>query len=238
MPEPSRREPDYDQMWDEVYGDLQDIGPTHRHLGRLTRRMLAPLSYESVLDVGVGYGHNLPALTDGRTLCRIGGIDLSERALAHVRAGWAGDFQRLDISRERLPESYELVFSALLLEHVMDDQAALANMRAMTSKYLLVATIGGRYERYRAWEEQVGHVRNYAPGELQRKLRVAGFEILETVSWGFPLYSPVARTLQNRMTVSSELSPGSRVIARILYPLFFLNSSRRGDLLLALARPR
>jgi hypothetical protein len=121
---------------------------------------------------------------------------------------------------------------------VTDDQAALANMRAMTSKYLLVATIGGHYERYRAWEEQVGHVRNYAPGELQRKLRAAGFEILETVSWGFPLYSPLARTLQNRMTLSSELSPSSRVIARILYPLFFLNSSRRGDLLLALARPR
>jgi hypothetical protein len=75
-------------------------------------------------------------------------------------------------------------------------------------------------------------------GELERKLGASDFELERMVYWGFPLYSPLVRTLQNRMTASHELSASSRLIARILYPAFFLNSSRRGDLLLALARPR
>jgi SAM-dependent methyltransferase len=236
MPE-SPAVPDYDRIWDEVYGDLQDLGPTHRHMIRLMRRVLAPLRYASVLDVGVGFGHNLPVLTDGRKIERLAGIDVSERAIEHVRERWAGEFIRADITTDHVPETYELVCCALVLEHVLDDIAALSHMRAMSSRYLLVTTMGGPYERYRPWEEQVGHVRNYAPGELERKLEAAGFSVIEMIHWGFPFYSPLARTLQNRMTVTHELSASSRLAARILYPVFFLNSSRRGDLLVALARP-
>lgn len=228
---------DYDRIWDEVYGDLQEIGPTHRHMIRIMRGVLAPLSYESVLDAGVGFGHNLPVLTGGRALDRLAGVDVSERALEHVRANWAGEFHRLDITKERLPGTYELVCSALLLEHLVDDLAALQNLREMASKYLLIVTIGGNFKRYRRWEQQMGHVRNYATGELEGKLEAAGFELSAMIRWGYPFYSPVARTLQNRMIATHELSSGSRAIARMLYPLFFLNSSRRGDLLVALARP-
>lgn len=224
-------------MWEEVYGDLQDFGPTHRHMARIVKRVVKPLDYASVLDVGVGEGHNLPLLIAGRTIERLAGVDVSERALEHVRRSWAGDFRALDITTEHLPATFELVCCALVLEHVRDDEAALANLRAMTGRYLLLTTIGGRYDRYRRWEDQVGHVRNYAPGELERKLAGAGFAVLELVRWGFPFFSPMARLLQNRMTASRELPASSRLVARLLYRLFFLNSSRRGDLLIALAEP-
>jgi SAM-dependent methyltransferase len=237
-PQPSSTQvPDYDRVWEEVYGDMQDVGPVHRHMKRLMRRSLAPLDYSSVLEVGVGFGHNLPVLTEGRRIERIAGIDISERALEHVRARWSGEFEKLDIERARLRDVYELVCISLVMEHVIDDQATLRNLRAMTSKYLLVTTIGGDYERYRPWEEQMGHVRNYARGELEGKLSAAGFEVMQTIYWGFPFYSPIVRMLQNRMTATHDLSTGSQTIARILYPVFFLNSSRRGDLVLALARP-
>lgn len=228
---------DYDRIWEEVYGDLQDIGPTHRHMIRIMRRVLAPLRYESVLDVGVGFGHNLPVLIEGRELDRLTGVDLSERALNHVRARWPGEFHKLDITTERLPDTYELVCSALVMEHLVDDVGALRNLRKMASKYLLIITIGGNFERYRRWEDQMGHVRNYAAGELEGKLAATGFELLAMIRWGFPFYSPAARMLQNHMTATRELSTGSRLIARMLDPVFFLNSSRRGDLLVALARP-
>jgi len=228
---------DYDRVWAEVYGDLQDIGPTHRHMWRIMRELLRPLDYASALEVGVGYGHNLPLLTDGRQLERLAGVDLSERALDHVRQRWPGSFGRLDIATERLPEHFDLVCCALVMEHVDDDAAALRSLRAMTSGHLLLTTIGGDYERYAPWERQVGHVRNYGPGELEGKLRAAGFEIERAVYWGFPFFSPIARTLQNRMTAQSQLPARARVIARILYLIFFLNSRRRGDLILILARP-
>ncbi len=167
--------PDYDQLWDEVYGDIQDVGPVHRHMKRIVRRLLAPLTYDSVLDVGVGFGHNLPILTEGRSVSRIAGIDFSERALSHVRTRWDGDFRNLNIETERLDETFDLVCISLVMEHVIDDEAVLRNLRAMTGRYLLVVTIAGEFERYRPWEDQMGHVRNYAVGELERKMSQAGF---------------------------------------------------------------
>lgn len=228
---------DYDQMWEEVYGDLQDLGPTHRHMHRLMRRLLRTIEYRSVLEVGVGFGHNLPVLTAERRLERLAGIDISGRSIGHVRQRFEGEFSQLDITAQALPQIYDLVCCALVLEHVIDDEAALRNMRSMASGYLLITTIAGDYERYAPWERQMGHVRNYAPGELERKLELAGFEVLRSVYWGFPFYSPISRILQNRMSASSELSPSARAIARILFAVYFLNSSRRGDLVLALARP-
>ena len=230
--------PDYDRVWEEVYGDLQDIGPTHRHMWRIMRRLLERLEYTSVLEVGVGYGHNLPVLTEGRQLDRLTGIDVSERALAQVRRRWPGSFRRIDIEVERVPETFDLVCCALVMEHIGDDAAALCNLRTMTTGHLLLTTIGGNFDRYEPWEHQVGHVRNYARGELERKLVDAGFEIDRAVYWGFPFYSPIARTLQNRMTATSKLPARARLIARILYRVFFFNSTRRGDLIVILARPR
>lgn len=227
---------DYDRVWDEVYGDLQDVGPTHRHMIRLMGSLLEDCQYRSVLEVGVGFGHNLPLLTNGRTLECVAGADVSERAVEHVRSRFDGDFYTLDVTTGRLPDRYELVCSALLLEHLKDDEGALANLRAMSSGYLLVTTMGGDFERYVPWERQVGHVRNYRRGELERKLRAAGFEPLQTIYWGWPFFSPIARRLQNRMTLTNELSAVSKLIARLLYRVYFLNSSRRGDLVLALAR--
>lgn len=227
--------PDYDRLWKEVYGDIQDYGPVHRHMKRLLARILKPLEYRSVLDVGCGMGHNLPLLTEGRSLERVAGVDFSQEALDRVRARHEGEFVELDVEKATLPATYDLVFCSLLLEHVIDDEAVLANLRAMTDKHVVLVTIAGDFDRYRPWEDQMGHVRNYRRGELEDKLGRAGFAVRDVVYWGWPVYTPVVRTLQNRMKASSDFSGPTRAVAQLTYLLYFLNSSRRGDLLIARA---
>jgi SAM-dependent methyltransferase len=232
---PALEVPDYDELWSEVYGDIQDVGPAHQHSKRILRRVLAPLEYETVLDVGCGFGHNLPLLTANRDLKEVAGVDISAKAVERAREHFAGDFHVMDVQREKMPRAYDLVFSGLVLEHLPEDDAALANMRAMTARHLVVVTIGGNFERYRPWEVAQGHVRNYQPGELEAKLGAAGFRLEETVYWGFPFYNPIVRTLQNRMKPASEFSPTTKLIARLTYLVYFLNSHRRGDVIIARA---
>lgn len=124
-----------------------------------------------------------------------------------------------------------------MLEHLPDDEAALANMRAACGRHLLVTTIAGDFERYRAWDEQMGHVRNYARGELEGKLAAAGFVVEDAVYWGFPFYSPFARLLQNRMTSEPSYGAATRALAEAMYLLYWLNLRGRGDLLIVSARP-
>ena len=228
---------DYDAIWREVYGDMQEMGPTHRHLRRLLAAMLEPLPFRSAIDIGCGAGHNFPLLVEGRQLETLAGVDISGEALARARTRWPqAELYQLDIQRGSLDRRWELVLCSLVLEHLPDDQAALRNMRAMTSGHLAVVTIAGDFDRYRRWERQMGHVRNYARGELERKLEAAGFSVERTLYWGFPFYSPIARRLQDSRRAEPEYGLVDRLAARVMYLLYWLNSSRRGDLVLALAR--
>ena len=226
----------YDEIWDTVYGGMQSVGPVHRHMRRLLKPILAGLEYESLLDVGCGRGDNIALLTAGHDMKKVTGVDVSNRALEQARASVVGDFQQLDVQVARLPGTWDLVFSSLLLEHLPDDEAALRNMRAMTRRHLVVTTIAGDFDRYREWDERVGHVRNYRVGELEGKLARAGFEMKRALYWGFPFFSPLARLVQNRSQVAAgKFGGGARLAAEAMYLAYFLNSSRRGDLLIAVA---
>jgi SAM-dependent methyltransferase len=229
----------YDNVWQDVYGDMQEIGPAHRHLRRQLRAVLAGLEFDSVLEVGCGAGHNFALLQGNGRAGRLTGIDVSEEALRRARARRPdAELHLVDVQHDRLEETWDLVFGSLVLEHLPDDVAALERMHSMTGRWLVLATIAGNFDRYRAWEEQVGHVRNYRRGELEAKVEGAGFEVDRATYWGFPFYSPIARTLQNRMRAEPSYGRSSRLLAWLMYGLYFLNSGRRGDLLILVARPR
>lgn len=57
---------EYDQLWTNLYGDMQNFGPVHRHMRRILRSMMRTIEYNSFLDVGCGLGHNLELLCEGR----------------------------------------------------------------------------------------------------------------------------------------------------------------------------
>jgi SAM-dependent methyltransferase len=229
--------PDYDEVWETVYGDIQEHGPVHRHLTRLVRRELGRLDYGSVMDVGCGPAHNYELLAEGRSV-RFAGVDISAVAVDQARSRRPGSFAVSDIQDVALEGQWDLVYCSLVLEHLPDDEAALRNMRPGVSKHLLLTTIGGNFERYRPWEERMGHVRNYRRGELEAKVEAAGFRVERVFYWGFPFYSPIVRLLQNRSGVGTgEFSRGARLIASILNLVYFFNSSRRGDVIVLLASP-
>lgn len=226
-----------DELWNNAFGEMQAAGPVHRHMRRLLGEVLSGLDYRTAVDVGCGAGDNADLLGSGGSLERLVGIDVSGEALARAGRRVPGEYHSLDVQAHRVDEQFDLVFSSLLLEHLDDDRAALRNMRAMCGRWLVASTIAGNFERYRAWDQQMGHVRNYARGELEQRLDEAGFEVVSALYWGFPFYSPVARVLQNFTRASPEFSRSERLLATALHRLYFLNSKRRGDLLIILARP-
>lgn len=229
---------DYDEAWERTYGDIQQFGSTHRHLRRIYLGILEEIQYDSVLDVGCGPGTNLPLLLQRRNVANVAGIDISSKAIRMAQEKHCGEFQVLDVQKQHLDKSFDLVFCSLLMEHVPDDVAVLKNLRRMTGHYLLIGTVAGNYERYKRAEQVLGHVRNYLPGELEAKLTRAGFTVRKCVRWGFPLYSPLTRLMLN---VSPKVSVGKygtplKIATAVAYWLYFLNSSQRGDVMVVLAQ--
>lgn len=227
---------EYDDGWDSRWADMRRLGPTGRHLRRIVARLTAGLAVDTVLDVGCGEGSLIRALQPDRP-GRYAGADFSEAALAIARRRSPdAEFFHLDLVRGGLDRRFDLVLCTDVVEHIEDDRAAIANLAAMTGKYLLVATLQGRM---RPFEARVGHVRNYRHGELQEKIAAAGLTIDRVVQWGFPFFSPLYRdVLQMTGARGTEgaYGPGRRLIAGALYSLFLANAWSRGDYIFVLAR--
>jgi len=178
-------ETSYDQLWRTAWGDIQRHGPVHRHSTEDLLRTIASLNVRTILDVGCGSGDNLVALALEKQYA-LTGVDVSEEALAITRRRVPdAELSVLDVQRDVLSRKFDLVTSLQVVEHLLDDVSAIRNMGRMTSRYLLVATMQGRMRRS---ELAIGHIRNYSAVELQRKIELAGLEIVWIRGWGFPFY--------------------------------------------------
>ena len=226
----------YDDLWSGDWGDLQCLGPVHRHLQKLLVPVVAALKVRSLLEVGCGSGDNLAALA-ARNRYELTGSDIAPEALelARQRVPQAR-LLLLDIEKEALSEQFDLVMSLQVMEHILDDMAALRHMARMSKGYVLISTMRGRM---RPSEIAIGHLRNYSTLELQRKLEATGLEVVKLWGWGFPLYSPLYRTLVEWLPGGppmGSMGRWQRLVARALYQLYRLNWPGRGDVLYALAR--
>lgn len=228
----------YDEGWQSKWDDMKKHGPFSRHLRRIVKQIIRPLNFESVLDVGCGQGSLLQELQAEFPRIKPYGIDLSASAVELARRRVpAGRFRVMNITEKSFEEKYDLVICSEVLEHILDDITALQNLRRMTRRYLLISTPQGRMRRF---EKQYGHVRNYAPGELVKKLEGEGFMILSVLEWGFPFYSPLYRDFleaTGSKGTTGEFGAMRKLVSHAIYCLFLLNSSRRGDEIFVLAQP-
>ena len=231
---------DYDVIWQSVWGDVQRYGPVHRHERRLSDEMISSIHFESVLEVGCGQGENLGHLLSKQPDLTVAGVDVSAKAIECSRRLWPrGRFEVLDVQQGHLPTMYDLVICSNVIEHLNNDDSALAHIRAMTKRWFLITTLEGRMRKF---EPSLGHIRNYQPGELRAKCEAAGFKIVRERHWGFPFYSPLYRNFLDLGTMSrlpsGRFGPARHFAAQILYALFSLNSSRKGDVIMILAEAK
>jgi SAM-dependent methyltransferase len=228
---------DYDELWSETWGQMQDIGPVHRHTTRIILDTMRPLHIQSVLDVGCGNGANLAAIQREFGLRDIVGLDVSAPALEIARTRVDGELILKDLEKDvPLGRTFDFVLSSQVVEHLHDDDGFLAKLRAMTGQYVLVGTMQGRM---RDSEAHIGHLRNYTRAGLVAKMERNGFAVSRVIEWGFPFFSPIYRSLIELVggqAAEITYSKRDRVVASLLYQLYRLNTSRHGDVLMILGR--
>ena len=121
----------YERLWGDTWGDLQRLGPVHRHQREALVRLVQSLGARTLCDVGCGSGENLAAFATigGLTLT---GTDISDQGLSLARSRIpSARLIQLDIQAAALPEQFDLVTSSQVVEHLLDDLSALRNMGKM-----------------------------------------------------------------------------------------------------------
>ncbi len=227
----------YDDNWQD-WADMKIYGPASRWLRYLINKILQSADTASIntwLDVGCGEGTNTAHLADKIPGCHFMGIDFSSTAIEIAQQVNArGNIQfREDLESSALKEQFDTISCFEVLEHVEDWQGLLLKMVGASNRYLLLSFPTGRM---RPFEVNVGHLRNFQPGEVEAFLSEHQFRPVSILYAGFPFYSPIYREICNvTNAASSTFTQGKygrkqKFVAHLLYALFRLSSEKKmGD---------
>lgn len=231
------QKPDNQIIYDESWGswlDMKRYGPASRWLRGLIEDACheIDLPLRDILDVGCGEGTNTLMLAQLFPNAQVRGSDFSATGIAaaarHARR--ANLTFAHDPNDRALDEPADMVCCFEVLEHVENWRAFLTRLAESSRSYLLLSFPTGRM---RPFEVNVGHLRNFAKGEVERALVPLGFKAVRISYAGFPFYSPLYREFcqftnagEGRMT-RGQYGFLRRSIAAFLYALFRYGSTRR-----------
>lgn len=232
---------DHDAGW-RLWSDMVRYYPSGVHRRRLIRSWTSNLGATSLLDVGCGPGHLLDEFRTHGYAGPMTGSDNSMETieLNRLRQPWA-QWEYNDITKSSLDKQFDLVICSEVLEHTVDDGAALANLARMSSRYLMVTVPAGPI---RPLEAGFGHLRHYTPSRLESMTCAVGFDVIRSSAWGFPFMSAfkVGSNLRPQATMDGfgdgAWSMPKKMVGATLTGLFYGNVVKRGPQLLLLAQRR
>jgi SAM-dependent methyltransferase len=187
---------DHPVNWSEDLEELHEESSHSHFIEVWTRRaVLARLgelpAAPTLIDIGCSTGYLLRDLHARFADASLIGVDLVagglRKAHAHVPEALLLYADARALPLEDL--CVDAAMSVNLLEHVRDDEQALAEifriLRPGGRAVIVVPVNPGSYDCY---DRLLGHERRYAHGELARKARGAGLAVLEDIHLGAPLY--------------------------------------------------
>jgi ubiquinone/menaquinone biosynthesis C-methylase UbiE len=187
---------EYSVNWSQELEQLHEDSSRTHFIDVWTRRaMLARLgalpAAPTVLDLGCSSGYLLEDLRAQLPHAQLIGIDLIASGLraAHAHVPDALLLQADVCSLPLNDACIDVIVSANLLEHVPDDQRALAQMRRILrpgGRAVIVVPVGPHLYDY--YDRLLGHQRRYARRELATKANRAGLTVLADLHLGAPLY--------------------------------------------------
>lgn len=94
------------------------------------------------------------------------------------------EFLQLDARRLPFCEEFDVIGAFDVVEHIREDDVVLRRaFTALKAGGAIILTVPQHMWLWSAADETAGHVRRYRRGELERKLRVVGFEIVRSTSF-------------------------------------------------------
>jgi SAM-dependent methyltransferase len=195
-----------------------------RLFAKLIRKCELPADAR-VVDIGTGTGANLRLLKQiGFT--NVTGIDPSPDAARWCAEKGLGDVRSGDVRALPLPDqSVDLVIATDVVEHVDDDQAAVAEIyRVLRPGGIVLFTVPAFPSLWGLQDEVSQHHRRYRMRQFLKIIDVAKFQVTNKFHFNYILFSPIflARQLIRilRIRLDSENEVNSPLLNSLLGMVF------------------
>lgn len=163
--------------------------PSYLVKRRVILECLSTLEGRNILEVGCGCGDLLRVLEQKGYVGL--GIDLSMDALAVADVGLSGNGIKVSCcTPDDIDEYFDIVIASEVLEHCRDDAGFLSQLgeRLSAGGHLLL-TVPAHMKDWGANDDLCGHIRRYERDGLSSLLMDNGFDEIEIVSYGVPVYN-------------------------------------------------
>lgn len=229
----------YQNQWAK-WDDMKSFGPMSRLVRQKVLKLIQPHTFSSVLDVGCGVGTLLHDIHQLHPQITLTGTELFPDSLQRAKKRLPqATFTQLDLVKSKLKGKYDLTLCIDVLEHIPNDQQAMKHLAEMTQSYAVIVVPLGPL--FAIETERVGHVHGYSRKEFDRRLKKAGFEIIQSEQWGFPFYN-LYRRLLHRLPESSTTGNYTwkkKLTGQVLYWLLSLSTDTPwGERYFVLCQPR
>ena len=165
----------------------------------------------SLLEVGCGTGYVLEGVRAAFSGLSLAGSDVLVASLARARPRLPGvELFQMDARRIPFREEWDAVLALDVIEHIAEDEAALAEMsRALRPGGVLVLTVPQHPWLWTPIDDWSGHHRRYTRRELVTKVERAGLRVEDVTSFS-SLLLPLQLLARWRQT-KENLDPGAEL---------------------------
>lgn len=139
----------------------------------------------SFLEVGCGTGFVLSGVGSAFPGIALSGSEIFLEGLSHAAERMPdATFMQMDARHVPFEDEFDVVGAFDVLEHIEEDRAVLSQFhRALKPGGLLLLTVPQHPWLWSAADESACHVRRYAMGELEGKIRARGMRIERSTSF-------------------------------------------------------
>ena len=139
----------------------------------------------SFFEIGCGTGFVLAGLRENFPQMRLAGSEIYGAGLACARVRLPGvDLFQMDARRILFAQEFDVVGAFDVLEHLAEDEVALAQMFQVTRPGGgILVSVPQHHFLWSASDEHAKHQRRYDRAELRRKIERAGFSIERIISF-------------------------------------------------------
>lgn len=140
----------------------------------------------SYLEIGCGTGNVISAVSKSRHWERVVGAEVHPKGLNLARPRLPINVELIQLDARHLPfsEVFEVIGAFDVLEHIAEDEKVLGEVqRSLVRGGTFVMTVPQHPWLWSISDEIAHHERRYSRGELEKKLRCAGFVVEFSTSY-------------------------------------------------------